>query len=404
MKRIFISLLLLLLCLSVVSCSAVKESEELDFSFAGIEASAGKIAFEDKTVILGAEGAEINLKYGFYVNEYAHKGTVSEYRIVFRIGESEYSVDYTDGPYDANEFVYIGDYNSGDFDYPKEETVVVPRECFRDSNGSINIEIRGVEGDDAEEQALTAYIVMYYQMLGNSVMISSRALPMHSDLQLEFKYKAVGYSTDNSQAYERYEPSFAKRTLIKYPIDCFAVGEYDTGIAVDGVSQISKYVMIGARVSDKKIRLECYNIDSEKNEASLERAVTLKYSGDYSIEYHNGSADTHAAFYIYLWDDNTVLTFSDNYSNIVMLTEKITASATIADNEENSRVREEIEAGSDVESEKSLGEFKIRAIEKNSKYNMIVAESENGEDIEVYKNSFIGSLLAAVVGFFTSLF
>ncbi len=407
MKRIFISLLLLLLTLSVVSCSAAKESEELDFSLAGDVAEKGTIAFETETDIFEDKDVEITVKYGFYRSKFEHNETVREYKIVFYNEAEQYTVYHTDGYYDANDFILKGNGFDEEYEYPKAEKVVLPKAFFREGHGEINIKIYGTEGDGLAESLLASSFPMYYQCMGNAIAVSDIEHPIKLEHLLKFEYKTNKYgisSVNTDDANERYAPSFGDSIYRRYPIDCLVAWEHSTDITFNDESHTSKSIVVGSRVNNKKIRLCFYSIDEDTNLSRLVGTVTLKYSGDYSIDYCSEKRGVNACLFLYLWDDNTVLTFGDPHFNISPFTENITVAATIRDNAENAKIREEIEARSDVETAKSLGEFEIRAIEKNGKYKMIVAESENGEDIEVYKNSFIGSLLEAIVGFFTNLF
>lgn len=322
------------------------------------------------------------VKYAFYVNKFAHEDIVREYKIIFYNGTDELVFVYNAGPYDADNYIYIGDYFGGEYDLPLSDSVVLPISFFTESNSVITAKIVGFEGDRTEESQLTRNTTIYYQALGDSILISEYECPIESEFLIDCKYKDDpfwGKKLDTAEATLKYDIKYKKNIFLKQQIDCFASWRDSLGVINENnVELCDKYTIIGSRIGKNKIQISRYVLtDRSRHDLSF----TLTYSGAFSLDFClDGSA-----YYLYLWDDNTVLSFDGNsYDG----TNKLYAVGTILDNAENERIRADIEARCDVATVKSDGEFDFHAVLKSGEYKSIIAKDKNGEEYEIYVMKF----------------
>lgn len=392
MKKIFLFLMLLIASFAVVACSDAGADAERCYTenfenkhkieLAGMVSSYGMMRFEYGTYNEENGTVTLPVKYAFYVNEFVHEGTVTEYKILLNNGTEEIEFEFDKGPYDANDYVYIGDYFEGKYDFPISDVITLPRTFFTESNSHITAKIVGFEGDKTEESQLTRNTTIYYQALGDSILISEYECPIESELLIDCKYKDDPFldkKLDTAEATLKYDIKYKKNIFLKHQIDCFASWRDSLGVINENnVELCDKYTIIGSRIGKNKIQISRYLLtDRSRHDLS----VTLTYSGAFSLDFClDGSA-----YYLYLWDDNTVLSFDGNsYDG----TKKLYAVGTILDNAENERIRADIQARCDVTTVKSDGEFDFHALLKSGEYKSIIAKDKNGEEYEIYVTKF----------------
>ena len=392
MKKIFLFIMLSIAAFTIVSCSDIgfypeshyikKLENEHKIELANMVSSYGTTEFEYG--IYEAENGTVKLpvKYAFYVNKNVHFGSIRSYKIIFNNGIDKIEFEFNNGPYNADDYVYIGDYFNGEYDLPISDTVTLPISFFAEKDSSIRVEIVGFEGEKNEESQLTEAKNIYYRVLGNSVLISEYEHPIKSELLIECKYTDdlfLGKKPDIVEATEKYDIRYSDNIFVKYSVDCFVSWQYFMGIINDdNVELHDSYTVIGSRINENKIRISRYKLTDR---SKCDGSVTLNYSGDFSVDFCPDSS----TYCVYLWDDNTVLSFdSSPYDD----SKKLYAAGLILDNVENARIRAEIETKCEVASDKNDGNFDFHAVLKSDEYKHIIAKDKNGEEYEIYITTF----------------
>lgn len=411
MKKKFLFIMLLIATFTIVSCSDIvfdpegcyitNFENEHKIKLTNMVSSYGTTGFEYG--IYEAENGTVKLpvKYAFYVDKSVHFGSIRAYKIIFNNGTDKIEFEFNNGPYNADDYVYIGDYFNGEYDLPMSDTVTLPISFFAEKDSSIIVEIVGFEGEKNEESKLTEAKNMYYRILGNSVLISEYELPIKSNLLLDFKYTddlPLGKKPDIAEATEKYDISYSNNIFVKYSVDCFVSWQHFLGIINDdNVELHDSYTVIGSRINQNKIRISRYKLTDR---AKFDGSVTLNYSGDFSVDFCPDSS----TYCVYLWDDNTVLSFDGSpYDD----SKKLYATGLILDNVENARIRAEIETKCDVASDKNDGNFDFHAVLKSDEYKHIIAKDKNGEEYEIYITTFteiFNAFLDIIADTFKSLF
>ena len=413
MKKLLVTIFLLVLSLSLFSCMAEQKNDSyVAENNDGTESSMpvplmvdsipsgliGAVFEEEKMYSLDA--LELEFEFGFDRDVLTYE-TFDSYEIVISNDEYTYSVLFDDGPYYREDFLYTE--TEAGYEYPKKENISLPKELFNKQFGSVSCYFSYTIFNDYKEEI--AESSLGYKCDGEKIQFSDHEFAFYSDLWLSSMYSSEEEKTElTEELMEKYDFKY-----VIFPL-YHSVPENSIAATRPGANAAEANVAVAFDAMFGRKNVVFYKGSYDSNfdlKSNYKNGFSFKYDGEYSIDYHmdhynfTGFEPINPKLIdIYLWDDGIVLKIfcEDNFEKTV----EIIDVKKIIDVAENDAIKEEKLSSPNIENGFNDDGWTFSA----KKPGRITATAPDGQEIVVYNliPEFLKEIGKIIFDFFAFVF